>query len=85
MVISISPFIGDAPVSGPAAALMRARGHRPDSLSTHDLYRDISSYFIHDLRDPVDVPGSYRRDTLMTDLDASMRLSEEILSIIRGQ
>jgi LPPG:FO 2-phospho-L-lactate transferase len=85
IVISVSPFIGDAPVSGPAAALMRARGLAPDSLSTRDLYRDISSYFIHDLRDPVEVPGSYRMDTLMTDLDASTRLCGEILSIIRGQ
>lgn len=85
MVISISPFIGNAPVSGPAAALMQAWGCLPDSLSTHDLYREVSSCFIHDLRDPVEVPGSYRLDTLMKDLAASTRLCGEILSIIRGQ
>jgi LPPG:FO 2-phospho-L-lactate transferase len=78
-VIAISPFIGDAPVSGPAAALMRARGLSPDSRSTAALYRDIIDLFVQDIRDPVDVAGSLRFDTLMTGEEQSASLAKALL------
>jgi LPPG:FO 2-phospho-L-lactate transferase len=80
-VIAVSPFIGEAPVSGPAAALMRARGHSPDSLSTWRLYREFCDIFVQDIRDPVEVPGSVRFDTLMTDIEKSTALAGLLLGM----
>jgi len=78
-VIAVSPFIGNAPVSGPAAALMKARGLSPDSVSTFSLYRDFCNLFVQDIRDPVTVPGSLRYDTLMTDIGKSAALAEALI------
>ena len=78
-VIAVSPFIGDAPVSGPAAALMKASGLSPDSLSTFSLYRDFCDLFVQDIRDPVIVPGSLRCDTLMTDIEKSAALAGALI------
>ncbi|KQC05510.1 MAG: 2-phospho-L-lactate transferase [Methanoculleus sp. SDB] len=83
-VIAVSPFIGDVPVSGPAAALMQAWGCEPSSAGTFGLYEDFTDVFIQDIRDPVDVPGAVRCDTLMTDREKSIGLAEEILRIVEG-
>ena len=80
-VIAVSPFIGDAPVSGPAAALMRARGLSPDSRSTAALYQDIVDVFVQDIRDPVAVAGSRQLDTLMTGEEQSTSLALALLSL----
>jgi LPPG:FO 2-phospho-L-lactate transferase len=80
-VIAISPFIGDRPVSGPAAALMRACGREPSSQGTFSCYEGVLDLFVQDIRDPVDVPGSLRFDTLMTDEDRSISLAQEILRL----
>jgi LPPG:FO 2-phospho-L-lactate transferase len=78
-VIAVSPFIGDAPLSGPAAALMKARGLSPDSASTFSLYEDFCDLFVQDIRDTVTVPGSLRYDTLMTDIGKSAALAGALL------
>lgn len=78
-VVAVSPFIGDSPVSGPAAALMKARGLTPDSRSTRLLYEEICDVFVQDVRDPVAVPGSLRYDTLMTDTAKSAALAAMLL------
>ncbi|NYT05054.1 MAG: 2-phospho-L-lactate transferase [Methanomicrobiales archaeon] len=80
-VVAVSPFIGDAPVSGPAADLMRAWGMEPSSAGTWQLYEPFANVFIQDIRDPVTVPGSVRFDTLMTGTGAAARLAGEILRI----
>ena len=82
-VIAVSPFIGDAPVSGPAGVLMRAMGHEPTSFGTFRLYESICPHFVQDVRDPVKVPGSSRADTLMTDIEKSVELSMKLLEFIR--
>lgn len=82
-VVAISPFIGDAPVSGPAAALMRAVGEEPTSLGTARLYGDLVDLFIQDDRDRVEVPGAVRLDTLMTSPRRSEALAWEIRALIR--
>jgi LPPG:FO 2-phospho-L-lactate transferase len=83
-VIAVSPFIGNAPVSGPAAALMKAVGFEATSKGTLDCYRDLVDLFIQDLRDPVEVPGAVRLDTLMTNEEKSLALAKEILQIINA-
>ncbi|MEN6443660.1 MAG: 2-phospho-L-lactate transferase [Methanoregula sp.] len=80
-VIAVSPFIGNAPVSGPAAALMRASGFEPTSKGTLDCYGDLVNLFVHDIRDPVDVCDAVRLDTLMTTEAKSIELAREILHL----
>ena len=81
-VLAVSPFIGDAPVSGPAGVLMRAIGYEPTSLGTYHLYEKFSPIFVQDIRDPVTVPGASRADTLMTDIGKSEELSRILLDLI---
>jgi len=83
-VIAISPFIGDRPVSGPAAALMQASGLEPSSRGTFSCYEGVLDLFVQDIRDPVDVSGSFRFDTLMTDEDRSISLAQEILRLAQA-
>jgi LPPG:FO 2-phospho-L-lactate transferase len=80
-VIAVSPFIGDAPVSGPAAALMQASGYEPSSIGTFNCYGGIPDIFVQDIRDPVEVSHSVRLDTLMTDEERSVALAQEILKL----
>jgi LPPG:FO 2-phospho-L-lactate transferase len=81
LVIAVSPFIGNAPVSGPAAALMQAAGFEPNSVGTLQCYDGIPDIFVQDIRDPVDVNGSVRFDTLMTSEEKSIALAQEILHL----
>ncbi len=82
-VIAVSPFIGDAPVSGPAGALMAACGLEPTSRGVLSLYADLCDIFIQDIRDPVEIPGAVRTDTLMTDPARSEALAEVVLGLAR--
>lgn len=84
-VIAISPFIGSRPISGPAAALMKAWGRSPDSRGTREAYGDIVDLFIQDIQDETGVPGSLRLNTMMTSQKQSESLAWDLLSIIQGQ
>ena len=81
LVIAISPFIGNAPVSGPAGALMQAAGFEPSSRGTFNCYDGITDIFVQDIRDPVMLNNSVRFDTLMVDEEKSLALAQEILRI----
>jgi len=83
-VIAISPFIGDTPVSGPAAALMQAWDQEPTSAGIYNLYSDFVDVFIQDRRDRIELEGALRLDTLMTGVSKSEALAWEIMSIIRN-
>ena len=82
-VIAISPFIGDTPVSGPAAHLMQARGMKPDTVDTFRLYEKFTDIFIQDIRDTHHFDGSLSFDTLMTGPDQSAALAEHVLRLVR--
>jgi LPPG:FO 2-phospho-L-lactate transferase len=84
-VVAVSPFIGDRPVSGPAAELMRAWGREPTSQGARDLFGDLVDVFVQDIRDPVKVEGAVRLDTLMRDRPVAEALAGEILTLIRGK
>ncbi|MDD3574742.1 MAG: 2-phospho-L-lactate transferase CofD family protein, partial [Methanospirillum sp.] len=79
-VVAISPFIGDSPVSGPAAQLMKTIGFKPDSTGVRAIYSDLVDLFIQDTRDTNLVSGSVRLDTLMKTPDIAEDLMREILS-----
>ncbi|WP_342770911.1 MULTISPECIES: 2-phospho-L-lactate transferase [unclassified Methanoculleus] len=81
-VVAISPFIGDAPISGPAAALMQAFGKEPSSAGTYGLYEDLIDVFIQDIRDPVRIKGALRRDTLMAYQGKSLDLAKSIMTLV---
>ena len=82
-VIAISPFIGNTPVSGPAAALMQASGFDPSSQGTFSFYEGRVDIFVQDIRDPVGVSGSVRFDTLMTDEGKSIALAKQIVRLAK--
>lgn len=83
-VIAVSPFIGDAPISGPAGALMRAFGEEPSSAGTYSLYEDFVDIFIQDIQDPIEVEGALRLDTLMIYRGKSLDLARSITALIYG-
>jgi LPPG:FO 2-phospho-L-lactate transferase len=82
-VIAVSPFIGNAPVSGPAGALMEAAGYEPSAIGTVTCYGDIPDIFVQDIRDPVEACHSVRFDTLMTGEEKSIAFARDILSLIK--
>ena len=84
-VIAISPFIGNAPVSGPAGALMEAAGYEPTSIGTANCYDGIPDVFVQDIRDPIEVSHSVRFDTLMTDEEKSIALARFVLELARNR
>ena len=84
-VIAVSPFIGDAPVSGPAAALMKASGYEATSAGTAQCYGDLVDLFVQDERDPVKIDGAVRFDTLMTGEEKSIELAKNVLRLARQQ
>jgi LPPG:FO 2-phospho-L-lactate transferase len=84
LVISLSPFLGTTPFSGPAGALMQAAGFEPSSRGTLECYKGITDIFVQDIRDPVNIDDSVRLDTLMTSEEKSVALANEILSLVRG-
>jgi LPPG:FO 2-phospho-L-lactate transferase len=81
-VVVVSPFIGNAPVSGPAGALMEAAGYDPSSIGTFNCYGGLTDVFVQDIRDPVEVSHSVRFDTLMVDEEKSIALARDILGLI---
>ena len=84
IVLAVSPFIGDGPVSGPAGALMKASGYAPTSQGTLDCYHGLVDLFIQDNRDTIPVKDAIRLDTLMTDERKSVHLAQEILKLIKS-
>ena len=84
LVITVSPFLGTTPFSGPAGALMQAAGFEPSSRGTLDCYEGITDIFVQDIRDPVTIDKSVRLDTLMTGEEKSVMLANEILSLVKG-
>jgi LPPG:FO 2-phospho-L-lactate transferase len=83
-VIVVSPFIGDRPVSGPAAALMEACGYAASSRGTFALYEDFADIFIQDIRDVEEIEGALRFDTLMVDEEKARALAEFICTCIES-
>ncbi len=84
-VVAVSPFIGHAPVSGPAGALMEAAGYEPSAIGTFNCYGGIPDVFVQDIRDKVAVSQSVRYDTLMTDEEKSIAFARDILSLVNDQ
>ena len=83
-VVAVSPFIGDKPISGPAAKLMKARGLEASTRGVAEFYKDLVDVFIMDERDNTDLSDFdfevAKFDTLMTDVSKSKALADFVLS-----
>lgn len=84
-VIAISPIIGNAPVSGPAGKLMRAKGYPVSSKGVAQCYGDILDMIVIDERDTSDERDfpvkAVRFDTIMTSVEKSKALAGHVLGL----
>jgi len=84
-VIAISPIIGNAPVSGPAGKLMRAKGYPVSSKGVAQSYGDILDMMLIDERDTSDEEDfpvkAVRFDTMMTSVEKSKELAGHVLKL----
>jgi len=88
-VLAVSPVLGDAPVSGPTADLMKGLGHEVNPPGVADIYRDIASLFLLHEEDrrligEIEKLGmrAHSADILVPDLSSRIRLAKKILDII---
>src|SRR5207244_6653735 len=87
-VVAISPLIGHAAVSGPAAKLMEACGYEVPPAGVARCYHDFLDNIVLDTRDAAlaasiryDTIGVQITDILITDDEAARRLAKFVISI----
>jgi LPPG:FO 2-phospho-L-lactate transferase len=88
--IGVSPLIQGRAVKGPAEAMMRSLGHRPDAVGVAIMYQDLLDMFVIDTLDAGLAPEIQAlgldvevRETLMTDAHAKRALAAEIVRLAR--
>ncbi len=79
-IVAISPLVGGKPLSGPAAAFMRAWGYPVTDQGVADLLGCVDLMVVSPESD-YEGP-SVRLDTVMKDEDDSLRLAREIVKIV---
>ncbi len=86
-VIAVSPIIGNAPVSGPAGKLMKARGFPVSSKGVAECYGDILDMMVIDRKDTADekdfLVKTVKCDTMMTSVEKSEALARRVLELFR--
>ena len=87
-VIAVSPLIGNAAVSGPAAKLMAACGYEVSPSGIARCYHDFLDNIVLDTRDAALAPsiryetiGVQITDILMTDQEAARRLAQFVIRV----
>ncbi|MCG8592573.1 MAG: 2-phospho-L-lactate transferase [Proteobacteria bacterium] len=88
-VVAVSPIVGGAPIKGPADRLMRGIGVEVSALGVARLYRGVVDGIVLDERDAAlatEIESLGLRvavtDTLMTDVDASVRVARAALELV---
>jgi LPPG:FO 2-phospho-L-lactate transferase len=88
-VVAVSPIIGNAPVSGPAGKLLRARGLPVSALSVADVYAPWLDVLVLDDEDAALAPALRERgvqpvatDTRMRDAAAEAALARAVLGAV---
>lgn len=84
--IAISPIVGNKPISGPAAKLMRAKGYEVSPLGVAKLYKDFLDVLVVDECDKR-LEGNYgfkvvAFPTIMKNKDDAVRLAEFCLELM---
>ena len=89
-VVGVSPIVGDAPVSGPAGTLMRARGLEVSAAGVAAAYAPWLGTLIVDARDSACVAALSARgiravatNTMMTDRATEIALAQAVLATAR--
>ncbi len=82
-VISVSPFIGDKPFSGPAGKFMIAKGLKPDLSGLREFYRDIAGVFIVHEGESFNAPDVVKANIVMKTREDMKTLAEKIIEIAR--
>ncbi|BDC36000.1 MAG: 2-phospho-L-lactate transferase [Candidatus Methanoliparum thermophilum] len=87
-VISISPIIGEKPISGPAASFMQVKGLEVSSNGVAEFYKDILDVFVVDYRDNMidkkkikDI-DLYATDILIENDEKSKKLAQFIRNLL---
>ena len=87
-VVALSPMVGNAPVSGPAAKLLKGAGVRPDSVGVAGMYSRFLDAMLVSVRDsalktPIEALGvrCALTDTMMTGPASETRLARELLEV----
>ncbi len=75
--IAISPIIGKKAISGPAAQLMKAKGHEVTALGVSEIYKDLISTFIIDQKDSAEI-GKITQTTGIETLAENIVFKSEI-------
>jgi len=86
--VAISPMIGESPISGPAAKLMRAIGSAPDSKSVASLYSGLIDKMLIDPGDESQAgeilstgAEAVPAPILMNDFEGERRLARSVLGV----
>ena len=86
-VVAVSPIIGNKPVSGPAAKLMKAKGYSVSPLGVAEVYKDFLDILVVDESDK-ELEGDYgfkivSFPSLMKNKDDAISLAKFILRLLR--
>ena len=91
-VVAVSPLIGSAAVSGPAAKLMEACGYEVSPSGVARCYHDFLDNIVIDIRDAelapairYDTIGVQIRDILMSDDAAARSLAKFVVDLANGE
>ena len=89
-VVAVSPIVGGAAVSGPAAALMRAQGLEVSPAGVATAYTPWLSVLVIDARDAATAPALAARgvraviaETIMTDRASEVALARAVMAAAR--
>jgi LPPG:FO 2-phospho-L-lactate transferase len=88
-VSAISPVVGNAPVSGPAGKMMRAKGFEVSALGVADVYEGLVDQLVIDQRDEQRAPALLQRglrtlvtDSIMGSRDQEIALARRVLEAL---
>jgi len=84
-VVAVSPFVGEAPLSGPAAKLMRTVGREPSARGMAELYREFLDVAVVHEGDGGRLDGVgvevVETDIRMPDVEAAERLAMKVVGL----
>ena len=83
--IAISPIVGNKPVSGPAAKLMRAKGYEVSPLGVAEVYKDFLDVLVVDGRDKGLEGNDFEVvafSTIMKSKDDAVKLAKFVLEFL---
>jgi LPPG:FO 2-phospho-L-lactate transferase len=82
-VVAISPIIGNSPVSGPAAKLLKAKGYEVSVRGVYEFYKRFLDAIIIDRRDELrEKIEVFKTDILMDTEEKAIKLAEFVVDVV---